>query len=60
MNELNGTLPDDSSENDARKPQIQVNSLDYLVSVDRLAVYRSQARGVFLYGGDNNYPRKII
>ena len=60
MNELKGTLTDDGSENDARKPQIQVNSLDYLVSVDRLAIYRSHARGVYLYGADNNYPRKII
>src|SRR5512145_1566938 len=46
--------------NDERKPQFQVNSLDYLISVDRLAIFRSQAQGIYLYGADNNYPRKIM
>ncbi len=58
-NNLIGSLTNSTSENDARPAQIQVNSLDYLVSVDRLAIFRSQAKGIFLYGGDNNYPRKI-
>lgn len=58
---LKGSLPDTSSDdNDERKPQIQVNSLDFLVSVDRLAIFRSNAQGIYLYGGDNNYPRKIM
>jgi len=58
---LPGSLPDTKTgENDERKAQIQVNSLDYLVSVDRLAIFRSQAQGIYLYGTDNNYPRKIM
>lgn len=58
---LKGSLPDTSSkDNDERKPQIQVNSLDFLVSVDRLSIFRSNAQGIYLYGGDNNYPRKIM
>jgi hypothetical protein len=60
MSNLKGSLPDTIQDDDARKPQIQVNSLDYLVSVDRLAIHRSEAQGVYHYGGDNNYPRKII
>ncbi len=61
MSDLKGTLPDTSgTDNDERKPQIQVNSLDYLVSVDRLSIFRSSALGIYLYGGDNNYPRKIM
>lgn len=60
MSDLKGKFADDSQENDARKPQIQVNSLDYLVSVDRLSIYRSNANGIYLYGADNNYPRKIM
>ncbi len=59
-NDLKGTLPDSSADNDERKPQIQVNSLDFLVSVDRLAIFRSNAQGIYLYGADNNYPRKIM
>ncbi|MFA6185497.1 MAG: hypothetical protein WC720_05135 [Candidatus Shapirobacteria bacterium] len=51
---------DNEQNNDERKPQIQVNSLDYLVSVDRLPIFRSQAQGIYLYGIDNNYPRKIM
>ena len=58
---LKGSLQDTSAtDNDERKPQIQVNSLDYLVSVDRLAIFRSNAQGIYLYGADNNYPRKIM
>ena len=58
--DLKGTLPDTSStDNDERNPQIQVNSLDFLVSVDRLPIFRSNATGIYLYGADNNYPRKI-
>lgn len=57
---LKGSLPDSSSTDDARKPQIQVNSLDFLVSVDRLSILRSSAQGIYHYGGDNNYPRKIM
>ena len=60
MSDLTGKFKDENQENDARKPQIQVNSLDYLVSVDRLSIYRSNAQGVYLYGADNNYPRKIM
>ena len=60
MSTLPGMIPELEEDNDARLPQIQVNSLDYLVSVDRLAIYRSNARGVYLYGADNNYPRKIM
>lgn len=61
MSDLEGKFKDDSStDNDERKPQIQVNSLDYLVSVDRLPIFRSNAQGIYLYGGDNNYPRKIM
>lgn len=60
MSDLTGKFKDENKENDARKPQIQVNSLDYLVSVDRLSIYRSNANGIYLYGADNNYPRKII
>lgn len=55
-----GTLPKDSEDGDERRPQIQVNSLDFLVSVDRLSIHRSNALGVYHYGADNNYPRKII
>jgi len=58
MSELKGTLPD--TDNDERTPQIQVNSLDYLISVDRLSITRSNAQGIYLYGADNNYPRKIM
>jgi hypothetical protein len=49
-----------SSENDAREPQIQVNSLDFLVSVDRMPTFHSGAQDIYLYGFDNNYPRKIV
>jgi hypothetical protein len=59
MSEIEGKFKEET-ENDARQPQIQINSLDYLVSVDRLAIFRSQAQGIYLYGSDNNYPRKII
>lgn len=57
---LKGSLPDTDNDEEARRPQIQVNSLDYLVSVDRLAISRSNATGIYHYGGDNNYPRKIM
>lgn len=60
MSDLTGKFKDENQENDARKPQIQVNSLDYLVSVDRLSIFRSKANGIYLYGADNNYPRKIM
>lgn len=60
MSDLKGKFADENQENDARKPQIQINSLDYLVSVDRLSIYRSKANGIYLYGADNNYPRKIM
>lgn len=60
MSDLTGKFQDENQENDARKPQIQINSLDYLVSVDRLSIYRSKANGIYLYGADNNYPRKIM
>jgi len=59
-NNLQGTLNFDTQKDDARQPQLQVNSLDYLVSVDRLAIYQSTAQGIYLYGADNNYPRKIM
>lgn len=59
MSELKGKFTEESQD-DARKPQIQVNSLDYLVSVDRLSIFRSKANGIYLYGADNNYPRKIM
>ncbi len=58
--DLTGTLPKESANGDEREPQIQVNSLDYLVSVDRLPIFRSAAQGIYLYGADNNYPRKIM
>lgn len=45
---------------DAREPQIQYNTLDYVVSVDRIATIGSSVRGIYLYGWDNNYPRKVI
>lgn len=58
---LTGTLPDsDDQNNDGRKAQLQINSLDFLVQVDRLPILRSSALGVYHYGFDNNYPRKII
>jgi hypothetical protein len=57
-NNLKGSFEEENT--DERKPQVQVNSLDYLVSVDRLSIHRSTVRGVYLYGNDNNYPRKII
>jgi hypothetical protein len=60
-NKLTGTLPDTSSkDDDQRKAQLQINSLDYLVQVDRLPTIRSNCHGVYHYGFDNNYPRKII
>ncbi len=59
MSELKGKFTEESQD-DARKPQIQVNSLDYLVSVDRLSIFRSKANWIYLYGADNNYPRKIM
>ncbi len=61
MSDLTGTLPKNGEvKDDARTPQVQVNSLDYLVSVDRLPIFRSFCKGIYLYGMDNNYPRKII
>lgn len=48
-----------SENSDERRPQLQLNSLDFAVVPDRLSIRRSQARGIFLYGLDNNYPRKI-
>jgi len=60
MSELTGKFNTDQDSGDERKPQIQVNSLDYLVSVDRISTYRSEAQGIYLYGADNNYPRKIM
>lgn len=59
MSNLKGSLPE-SKNNDDRQPQLVINSLDFAVVPDRLPVFRSTARGVFLYGADNNYPRKII
>lgn len=59
--DLKGTLPkENDAENDERQAQLQVNSLDFLVSVDRLPIFRSNAKGIYLFGPDNNYPRKII
>jgi len=49
-----------STKNDSRQAKTQVNSLDFVVSVDRLAVSESRMLGIYLYGNDNNYPRKII
>lgn len=59
MSNLKGSLPE-SKNNDDRQPQLVINSLDFAVVPDRLPAFRSTARGVFLYGADNNYPRKII
>lgn len=58
-NNLAGTLPRDEENNDQRKMQSQINSLDFLIQVDRLPIGRSQAQGIYLYGLDNNYARKI-
>lgn len=56
---LKGSFSEDT-ENDERKQTIQINSLDFLVSVDRLSIWPSTAHGIYHYGNDNNYPRKII
>lgn len=59
MAELKGKFTKEQDD-DAREPKIQVNSLDYLVSVDRLPIHQSTVQGIYTYGADNNYPRKII
>lgn len=58
---LGGSYTDDKND-DERKATIQVNSLDYLVSVDRLPILGSKSgtQGIYHYGFDNNYPRKIV
>ena len=60
MSNLKGSLPDTSENNDNREPQLVINSLDFSVVPDRVPIYRSAAMGIYLYGADNNYPRKII
>lgn len=59
MSEIEGKYKE-NTENDERRSTIQVNSLDYLVSVDRMPIYQSTTHGIYHYGRDNNYPRKII
>lgn len=57
---LRGKYSEDQN-NDERQRTVQINSLDYLVSVDRLPILESKsgAQGIYHYGFDNNYPRKI-
>lgn len=44
---------------DPRKPSMQYDSIDFVVSTQRLPIYRSGAQGVYHYGTDNNYPTKV-
>ncbi len=46
--------------NDDRVPQLVINSLDFQVTPERLSIAESSAQGIYLYGKDNNYARKII
>jgi hypothetical protein len=46
--------------NDDRQPSMVINSLDYQVVPERLSITRSAAQGIYLYGLDNNYARKIV
>jgi len=59
MAELEGKFKD-TKNNDQREPQLVINSLDFSVVPNRLPIHRSVANGIFLYGNDNNYPRKIV
>lgn len=56
---LSGKLPDKQDDNQ-RESQLVINSLDFAVVPDRLPIGKSTAMGVYHYGSDNNYPRKII
>lgn len=44
---------------DKREMQIPINSVDFVANVERMPTRRSQARGIYLYGLDNNYPYKL-
>ena len=59
MADLNGKY-NNNANNGEREPVMNFNSLDYTVVVDRLPIIRSTTLGIFHYGLDNNYPRKII
>lgn len=59
MSELKGKFTE-AENNDDRGLQLAINSIDYTVVPDRLSINWSNAKGIYLYGKDNNYARKIV
>jgi hypothetical protein len=59
MGNLEGSFKD-SQDNNERQEQLVINSLDFAVVPDRLPIHQSNASSIYLYGNDNNYPRKIV